>query len=72
MLTKKEVAAVFSEWKHRYDQNPEAFNEEWQSLNDVNYGIQASEYFLKLLEELFVYALDLDAYVPRGVHEADV
>ena len=72
MLTKKEVSAVFSEWKFRYDQNPEAFNEEWQSLNDVNYGIQASEYFLKLLEELFVYALDLDAYVPRGVHEADV
>lgn len=71
MLTLKEVASVFAEWMYRCQNNPEAFNEEWRKLNDVNYGIQAGEYFLKLLEEMYVYALDLDAYVPRGAREED-
>ena len=46
--TKAEIAAVFSEWQRRNEQDPDAFGKRMES----DYGESCSSYFLELLAEI--------------------
>ncbi|CVK18495.1 hypothetical protein [Sporomusa sphaeroides] len=49
-LTKEQMAAVFTEWMRRYEENPESFAAEYGE--PAEYGPAAAEYFCKLLKEM--------------------
>ena len=47
VLTEEQVAAVFTEWMYRYEEEPETFAEEYGPA--AEYGPGAAAYFVKLV-----------------------
>lgn len=53
-MTHKQLAAVFEEWKRRYDEDPEAYQNHEAFLADPpdSYGDGAATFFLWLIADL--------------------
>jgi len=51
-VTEKQLAAAFTEWHRRWQENPKKFLSEQESLADdpKNYGEWAAPYFVKILK----------------------
>ena len=53
-MTEEQAAVLFTEWKLRYDENPEAFSncEAFQKTPPKTYGEAAARYFLWLITDM--------------------
>lgn len=53
-MTEEIAVALFTEWKRRYDEDPESFysDEEWKGFEPPTYGQLCASFFMKLWEEM--------------------
>jgi hypothetical protein len=53
-MTQEETAAVFEEWKRRYDEDPESYQgcEAFKADPPKSYGEAAARYFFFIIDEM--------------------
>jgi hypothetical protein len=48
-MEREKLAAAFTEWQRRHNEDPETFSQDWR--HDEGYGDAAADYLLKLLAQ---------------------